>query len=119
MVYLAFGLAIVADLVSVMALLHRLHRHRVQRFRGAFLLPALGAALLAWPCFFLSVVVGGTLGGGYGSLVGARAGLGDTSPLIPVGIALGMWLVFALPELLVILLLGFSVLGPRRVHSAT
>jgi len=105
--------AALADATSIGVLLASVHRRRVGKFRGAIFLPALAAAFLAWPCFLLSVVVGGSVNvlvGGYGDL----AGIAKWPLVVSASVLLGMWLAFVLSEALVVISTGLAVLGPRR-----
>jgi hypothetical protein len=106
----AVAMAVFAALASIGLLLRALHRRRTGRFHGAALLPSLAGLLLAWPCLFLGIVVGGDFGGALGEELGYRIGLGETPAFIAIGIGLGIWLVTTLPELLLVGLVGIAVL---------
>jgi len=51
----------------------------------------IGALLMLWPSFILAIVIGGTLGGGWGETVSTAMGLGGIG--VPFGIAAGMTIV--------------------------
>jgi hypothetical protein len=71
-----------------------------------------GGVVALLPAFFLSVLVGGTLGGSYGEVVGQTFGLGSVGVLIgiPVGSAV------VLGALITVGVLAGTVLG-RLIHS--
>jgi hypothetical protein len=71
-----------------------------------------GGLVALLPAFFLSVVVGGALGGGYGEVVGQTFGLGGIGVLI--GIPVGSAVVLA--ALITVGVLAGTVLG-RLIHS--
>jgi hypothetical protein len=71
-----------------------------------------GGVVALLPAFFLSVVVGGTLGGSYGEVVGQTFGLGRIGVLI--GIPVGSAVVLA--ALITVGVLAGTVLG-RLIHS--
>ena len=112
-VYVAIVLAVLTTLVSIAGLLRSLHRRRIGKFPGAVLLPSLVGLLLAWPCFFIGVVVGGNYGGGWSAALGERMGVSQESPLIPIGIGLGIWFVFTFLEVVAVGLVGIIVLGTK------
>jgi len=70
-----------------------------------------GGLVALLPAFFLSTVVGGTLGGGYGEVLGQAFGLGKVGVLvgIPVGLAI------VLTTLIAVGVLGGTMLG-RFAH---
>jgi hypothetical protein len=103
----------VATLASVAGLLWALYRYRVGRFPGAFVLPILVALLMTLPLWFLGIVVGGNFGGSFGAAFSERVGLGDSPVVIVIGIFLGVFLVSAIPLLLVVGAAGWAVLRRR------
>ena len=103
-------------LVSVGGLLWMLGRHRYAKSPGALLLPIAVALLMAWPCWFLGYFLGGYIGYSFGVVLSEHFGLGDSGALVAFGTSLGVALISAVPQLLVVGATGWAVLwwGPVR-----
>jgi len=86
------GGVVIAYLVARTLLLRYIVTPR-DRALGAILTVA-GVLLVLLPGFFLSIVVGGNLGGAYGEYVSQSIGAGSNG--VPVGLALGIGVVLCL-----------------------
>lgn len=96
-VWIAACLGLVAGVMAAYALGRAILPRVVARSEDMLLFVRLafaGTVVALFPAFFLSIVVGGTLGGAWGERLFDR--LGMTLSGAPVGLALGVALVFAL-----------------------
>jgi hypothetical protein len=110
----AIWTATALGLIGGVALVYVIGSALARRFPSRSLavrLALAGAAIAVLPAFFLSFVVGGTLGGAWGEHLLGRIGMRSSG--VPVGLALGISLVFACVVLVgatVGVLLGKAVL---------